>query len=282
MSLNSSNTPVKLAASRKQGVAPGEPTGPSEPGKQPVPISMKKRILYIIGLPAWVFLGFMLAQALVLALLSALRYAGVSFDSVNASVFNATASGIIYALAITLVIGVPWWIKKRPTTLNDLGIQRPPSWMDLVWAPTGLFVYLVSTTIVMALATQFLTFVDFSQTQETGFAQLASRPEFVLAFISLVVIAPVAEEVLFRGYLLGKLRKYAPLWVAILITSALFAFVHFQWNVAIDVFVLSIVLCLLRVVSKSLWPSILLHMMKNGVAFYFLFINPSLLSTLGG
>ncbi len=274
MSLNSSKTPASLEQ-KVSGVPQGAPNNPAS-------VSMKKRILYVIGLPAWVFFGFMLAQALVLALLSALQAAGVSFDSVDASVFNATASGIIYALAITLVIGVPWWIKRRPTTLKDIGAQRPPNWMDLVWAPTGLFVYLVCTTIVMALATQFLTFVDFSQAQDTGFAEVASRPELILAFISLVIIAPVAEEVLFRGYLLGKLRKYAPLWVAILVTSALFAFVHFQWNVAIDVFVLSIVLCLLRVVSGSLWPSILLHMMKNGVAFYFLFINPSLLSTLGG
>lgn len=224
----------------------------------------------------------MLAQALALAIVSALQALGVSFESVNPAVFNATAAGVVYTLAITLVIGVPWWVKRRSTKLDELGMQRPPSWMDLVWAPTGLFVYLISTTIVMALATRFLTFVDFSQAQDTGFSQVTAGPELILAFISLVVIAPVAEEVLFRGYLLGKLRKYAPLWVAILITSALFAFVHFQWNVAIDVFVLSIVLCLLRVVSKSLWPSILLHMMKNGVAFYFLFINPSLLSTLGG
>jgi membrane protease YdiL (CAAX protease family) len=141
----------------------------------------------------------------------------------------------------------------------------------------GMFVYFVLTTIVLAIATQALTFVDYSQTQETGFAEIATRPEYILAFLSLVVVAPFAEEILFRGYLLGKLRKYAPLWLAILITSVLFAVVHFQWNVGIDVFVLSIVLCLLRVYTGSLWASILLHMIKNGVAFYFLFINPSLL-----
>ena len=111
---------------------------------------------------------------------------------------------------------------------------------------------------------------------------MASQFEYVLAFISLVIVAPFAEEVLFRGYLFGKLQKYTSVWLSILITSLLFAVVHFQWNVGIDVFVLSIVLCLLRIVSGSLWPAILLHMVKNGVAFYFLFINPSLLSTLGG
>ena len=81
---------------------------------------------------------------------------------------------------------------------------------------------------------------------------------------------------------MGKLRKSMPVWAAIIITSLLFALVHFQWNVALDTFALSIVLCLLRLVTKSLWAPILLHAMKNGLAFYLLFINPSLISTIGG
>ena len=94
----------------------------------------------------------------------------------------------------------------------------------------------------------------------------------MLAFITLVVIAPVAEEVLFRGYLYGKLKKYVPVWAAILITSALFGLIHGTWNVAVDTFALSIILCLLRESTGGIWASILLHMIKNGIAFYFLFI----------
>jgi len=244
---------------------------------QPHKYSPTKRLLFVIGLPAWVFLGFMLAQAIILAAISGLQAMGVDFSSINAIIFNTVGGVVIYALAIFLVVGVPWFVKKRPTTREELGLQRLPQWMDFVWSPLGMFVYLVLTTIVTAIATQALTFVDYSQTQETGFAEIATRPEHTLAFLSLVVVAPIAEEVLFRGYLLGKLRKYAPLWLSILLTSVLFAVVHFQWNVGIDVFVLSIVLCLLRVYTGSLWAPILLHMIKNGVAFYLLFINPSLL-----
>lgn len=224
----------------------------------------------------------MLAQALALATIAVLQAFGVSFESLNATVFNSVGGAVIYTLAIVLVIGVPWWIKRRPTTKEELGIQRWPKWTDILWTPVGMVAYLILTAIISAATIYLLPFVDRSQVQETGFAQISTQLEYILAFISLVVIAPIAEEVLFRGYLLGKLRKYAPLWVAILITSLLFAVVHFQWNVGIDVFALSIILCLLRVFTKSLWTPILLHMLKNGVAYYFLFINPSLLSTLGG
>jgi len=88
--------------------------------------------------------------------------------------------------------------------------------------------------------------------------------------------------VLFRGYLLSKLRRHVATWIAILITSLLFGLVHFAWNVGIDTFALGIVLCLVTIWTKSLWPAILIHMLKNGIAFYFLFINPTVLTTLGG
>jgi membrane protease YdiL (CAAX protease family) len=242
----------------------------------------KRRLLLWIGLPIWVFAGFMLAQALVLVLIELLQTVGVPLDRINASLFQVIAGGVIYALSLLIVIGAPWLIKKSRTSREEVGLQRLPNWMDIVWVPAGVISYLILTAIVTAFAMSFLTFVNYDQPQDTGFQNLSSQAEYIMAFLMLVIIAPVAEEVLFRGYLFGKLQKYAPLWISILITSVLFAIVHFAWNVGLDVFALSIVLCLLRVVSGSLWPSIMLHMLKNGTAFYFLFINPTVLSTLGG
>jgi len=130
------------------------------------------------------------------------------------------------------------------------------------------------------LATNVLPGFNVNQVQDTGFDQLSARYEYILAFMTLVVIAPIAEEVLFRGYLYGKLKKFVPVWAAIVVTSVLFGFIHGAWNLAVDTFALSVVLCLLRESTGSIWSSILLHMAKNGIAFYILFINPSLLSIL--
>lgn len=265
MSLNSSNPSTKVAAV-------------SLPSKY----SLKYRILMIIALPTWAFLGFMLAQALIIGLIEVLQKIGVPLDQVSGPLFQTLAGAVIYALTLLIVIGVPWLVKKARTTKEELGMQRLPSLMDFVWVPAGAVAYLVLTAIITVLAMSFLTFVNYDQVQDTGFTNMGTQAEYILAFIMLVIVAPIAEELLFRGYVLGKLRKYAPLWIAILITSILFAIVHFAWNVGLDVFALSIVLCVLRVVSGSLWPSIMLHMLKNGVAFYFLFINPTVLSTLVG
>lgn len=239
-----------------------------------------RRLLIIGGLPVWVFLGFMLAQAIIIVLASGLQAIGVPLDSANTTVLNATLMAVVYTLSVVIVVGVPWLVKKRRTTRKELGIQELPVWLDLLWAPVGYVVYAFLAVLAIWAATMFLPFVDIDQVQDTGFALIGERFEYVLAFIALVIIAPIAEEILFRGYLLQKLRRRAPLWIAILITSLTFAIVHFAWNVGIDVFVLSIVLCILRVVTGNLWASIFLHMLKNGIAYYFLFISPVIPGTL--
>ena len=230
-----------------------------------------------IGIVAWTFLGFMLAQAIGLAILAGLQAAGVSLEDANATTLSTVTNIFVYCLAIAIIIGVPYLVKKRGTTLKDIGLDRLPRWKDFLWLLAGLVAYIILTLIVTSISMALFPQADYNEAQNTGFSGLANQFEFVLAFISLVIVAPVAEEVIFRGYLFGKLRKNAQVWISVLLTSALFAIAHFQFNVALDTFALGVVLALLRVASGSIWASILLHMLKNGIAFYFLFVNPGIL-----
>ena len=93
-----------------------------------------------------------------------------------------------------------------------------------------------------------------------------------VAFIALVVIAPIAEEIVFRGWLYGKLRVNIPKWVAILITSLVFGAIHMQWNVGITVFAMSVVNCILREITGTIYAGTLVHMINNGVAFYLVYV----------
>lgn len=250
--------------------------------RAPHPHPLTRRVLLAIALPLWVLVSFVAVQLVVAAIVAALSTLGVPLASVNQAVFNASAGAVVYALTILVVIGVPWLVKRRVTTKEELGLARLPTWLDIVITPVGFVVYILLSGSLLFAAQYLLPFVDFEQVQDVGFDQLTQQFEYLLAFFTLVVLAPVAEEVLFRGYLLSKLRRHVATWIAILITSLLFGLVHFAWNVGIDTFALGIVLCLVTIWTKSLWPAILIHMLKNGIAFYFLFINPTVLTTLGG
>lgn len=226
-------------------------------------------------LPLWVFIGFMVAQVIVGVLLSLIEYLNIPLGSVNESTIQTIGSMVIYLLSLGIVIGLPWLVKHFKTSRQDIGLDGYMTWTDLLLAPAAFIVYILLSFLLTTLASNF-SFYNVDQVQDTGFKGLTYGYEYFLAFFTLVIIAPVSEEILFRGYLLGKLRKYIPVWASILITSLLFGIVHFAWNVGVDVFALSIILCLLRIQTGRLWPSIILHMIKNAIAFYFLFINPVL------
>jgi membrane protease YdiL (CAAX protease family) len=238
-------------------------------------------------LPLWILVSFVVAQQLTAGLLWVLHNLQVPPGSLNQNVLTTILAVFIYALTIGLVVGLPWIIKKDQTTATDIGLHRLPLWRDLLMAPVGLVIYLILSLVLMLVVSAVVPSFNINQAQDTGFSGVNQQYELILAFLTLVVLAPVAEEVLFRGYLFGKLQKYVPVWVAILATSVLFGFVHVAfsqdaWNVAIDTFALSVVLCLLRISTGSIWASMLLHMIKNAIAFYVLFVNPVLNGTIGG
>lgn len=229
-------------------------------------IRPKRRWSALFLFPSWVFFSFLVSSLFLSLLLSVFsNYIG----SLNQSIVNLAITVSVYSITIIVVMTVPLLFKKRPVTWELLGLTRLPTFKDIGLAIIGFVIYLILSVIVMTLVKWLIPIIDLNQVQDVGFSALSSRYEYMLAFLALVVIAPIAEEVLFRGYLYGKLRQYVPIWASVIVTSLLFALVHLQWNVAIDVFVLSVILCLLREKTGSISSSIIVHMIKNAIAFYF-------------
>ena len=82
----------------------------------------------------------------------------------------------------------------------------------------------------------------------------------------------ICEELIFRGWLYGKLRAKIPAFPAIVLVSLLFALVHGQWNVGVIVFAMSVINCLIRELTGTVYGGILVHIIRNSIAFYGLFI----------
>ncbi len=153
--------------------------------------------------------------------------------------------------------------------LRALGLGRfQPSFIPKVLL--GYFAYFGLTFVIMLLA-QLLIEVNVDEKQSLGFSN-PTTIEALAIFGVLALIVPIAEELLFRGFLFRALRsRLGFIWTA-LVVSALFGVVHGGIAVGLDVFALSLVLCYLRERTDSLWPGIILHALKNSVAFLILFI----------
>lgn len=233
---------------------------------------------YLIVLPLWVALSFLAANAILIIFFWLSNLVGVSIrDLFNPIVFQTVIAGLTYVLTLSIAIGIPYVARKRKPTLETLGLSRLMTWTDIGLAPIAFIIYALALAGFMYVIVQLIPGFPIDQVQEIGFKSISRQSEYILAFLILVVIGPFAEELLFRGYLYGKLRIHVPIYAAIIATSVLFALAHGQWNVAIDTFLLSIVMCGLREITGSIWAGILLHMLKNAVAFYGLFVAPLLM-----
>ena len=249
------------------------------------PLNWKMAII----LSVWTYGAYLLASLITGGVLQLLSFLGVDFSSVGEVLFSTIIQLVLYILAMIIAIGVPFWLFKNKTTLKDLGLNDLISWLDIGIAVPAYVVYMVINVFVMMLVTQ-LPFVDTTQAQQLPFdqAMFFSPTQYILIFFTLVILAPIAEEALFRGYLFGKIRPLSPFWVATLATSLTFGFAHLwtgpgaplQWIVAVDTFVLSLVLCLLREHTGAIWAGVMVHAIKNGIAFYFLYISPQMLDQL--
>ncbi len=168
-------------------------------------------------------------------------------------------------------------LKRVRVTLARIGLVRPKA-MNIIHAFAGYAVYFAGYIVIIMIASRLSTLIDVDQTQKIGF-EGAYGAQLWLVFVSLVVLPPIGEEIMFRGFLFSSLRQKYHFVVAAIVTSILFGVAHLQfgsgapllWVAAIDTFVLSMVLCYLREKTNSIWPSILLHAIKNAVAFVALF-----------
>jgi membrane protease YdiL (CAAX protease family) len=162
---------------------------------------------------------------------------------------------------------------------ETMGLGKP-KWRDTWHALLGLLIYFGIFTLLYGVITNVLS-IDTTQKQALGFEQGVGGVGLWLAFASLVILPPIAEEIMFRGFFFGTLRRNGiTLWPSILVTSALFASLHLfggaggglLWAAFIDVFSLSLVLCYLREQNGTIWASIGVHALKNGFVFLNLFI----------
>ena len=184
---------------------------------------------------------------------------------------TADQTAIALVLAMSLALSVLLIGVMAAVTRNDavalarrLGLTRfraREMWRPAV-ALLGCYGMLAAyTTIVDALG------VDALQPESTlPFEAMRARLTFVLAGIAVVVAAPLAEEVFYRGLIFGGLQRWG-FWPAALISGAVFSGVHFDVGSFIPFFLIGVLLAWLFWRSGSLWESIALHALYNGISF---------------
>lgn len=105
---------------------------------------------------------------------------------------------------------------------------------------------------------------NWSKVSQEAQATLIEGANLWVLFLTVGVLTPIAEELFFRGALMGwmMLRRF-PRWAVILLPALLFAVMHLNPIGMLQIFFLALLLGYLRWASGSLWPSVGLHICNN-------------------
>jgi membrane protease YdiL (CAAX protease family) len=269
---NDSSKP-ELASSEINDPTHGERA--SQPPKFKVPWSPWAAVLYAVLI---YFLAQIIAGSIV-ALYPHIK--GWNSNESGNWLDNSVVAQFWYVLfAEALTFGAIWWfIRIRKTGLRSIGWRKLRLY-DPIFTLVGFAVYFVGYTVLLGIATHLFPSINVTQKQQLGFQNASGGLDLFLTFVCLVVLPPLVEETVFRGFIFTGLRNSLKWGWAALITSLIFATAHLEfgsgqpllWSAAIDTFTLSLVLCYLRQKTDSLWPGIMLHALKNCIAFIALFI----------
>jgi membrane protease YdiL (CAAX protease family) len=249
---------------------PGSPPSrPELPEGAPVPPEGQ---LPSLGVPVWSpFLAVLAAFALVLTaqilVVIGVELAGGDIENVTES--DAATIGFTVVLDVALVactVAVVTWLGSRPTAAA-FGLRMPEWRSALGWTLAAYATFWV-VAIVVGIA--------FGEPEEQDIVVDLKAEDSLLILtgfaVMTCVLAPLAEEFFFRGFLLRVLHERTNAVIAVLVTGIAFGLVHLPSGDWIGTIVLSLfgmALCVLFILTSSLVPCIMLHAFHNSISFGF-------------
>lgn len=173
-----------------------------------------------------------------------------------------SASIVISALILTLLIWLILKLKKQ--SVGDYLALKPFN-LKVAIAMIGIL-------LLFMIGSQALTYLLDKAPLDFVDPLFSSVNSVWLLVIVMVVVAPIYEELVFRGLLWSAINEQfeAPrgLVISSLVTSVIFALIHLQYGIyeMSTIVILALIFCLARIKSGSLLLPMLLHIINNGAA----------------
>ena len=123
------------------------------------------------------------------------------------------------------------------------------------------------TKVLMGVILLVAASVATSPLSEWLDTDIRTFPEGEWTLVLAVVVAPILEELIFRGRLISIFRREMPLSLAVVLSSLMFAAAHGSFVVALDAFIAGLILSYFYISTRSIIMPIILHVCNNAVAY---------------
>lgn len=220
--------------------------------------------------PAWrpwygfaAFVTALLGTVMAVGLIAAIAGIDPDDDSATLTVVATLIQGVFFvgaALGFARLVGPPraW----------QFGLRRGALWRTVGWAAAGMVAFYVLTVVY---ATLVQTDAEQDVTEKLGAEEGAVG--LIAAGIVVMMVAPLVEELFFRGFFYRALRTRYPIVLAALLDGAVFGLIHFDGEGADGLLLLpplallGVIFCLVYERTGTLWSVIGMHAFNNAIAF---------------
>lgn len=232
------------------------------------------------GMRIFLFLVILLISTLIGTALAAIFIftgdTGIKIGQGISSIFMFVVPPIVY-----------YYLTRKEYQMQDLGFRclTPPWWLILI----GVAVMFVCIPVTTQLTTwnenlsfgKILTWLEnwiksLEETAKAATEKMLNVDTIGGLLLNLVIVAlipAIGEELTFRGVLQQSLTRKMNPHVAIILSAAIFSFIHFQFYGFLPRMFLGILLGYMFYITGSLWTSILMHFVNNSTAVVLYYLN---------
>lgn len=184
---------------------------------------------------------------------------GVEFLNIS----NIHETSFIYSVAYTIfAICLMLFASRKdiPSGLSDMGFKgfNPKFIPFFIIAPVASqFFSTLFTLPVNAITSMLLG----AETKEYAMMPHTTY-DFVLSFAYMCILAPISEEIIFRGVVYKYFEKHSTI-TAIFLSALTFSLTHLDLRSLVPIFFIGLVLSLIRFSTGSLWATIISHAVVN-------------------
>lgn len=183
-----------------------------------------------------------------------------------------SATADIAAISVYSIAATALFVWRRWTPFNrDYASTRP--WFALFWVACAAIGTIAPTSLITE-AVEKCTGANRDYTQL--FTKIMSHD---MGYVAIGILAPIAEEAVFRGALLRRLLDAgagkSP-WIAITVSAMVFGVVHGNIAQGLHAFMVGMLLGWMYCRTRSILPGLVLHWANNTIAFAIYKVRPEM------
>jgi uncharacterized protein len=204
----------------------------------------------------------------IIALLVTLSCAGLLLSKVQnelASLGHFVGYEIVWWALVVLLLSYVRWVERRP--LTSIGFHKPGVWNILIGIAAGI-VLLASLAGIYFVLFPALHFKEDPQVTQL-ISQMLVKPHWWR--LTLILRGAIAEEILFRGYAIERLRELTGRFsIAGILSCTVFALEHvgvWGWGHLLIAGSAGVILTLLYIWRRNLWVNMIAHFVPDAIGF---------------